>query len=684
MIFKADETEALDIEALERKAKIEKQFKDELAEARNYWDPIYEKCKKHRRFTLLGKQFDDGQAKRFGFDNPSEPNLLLTYLNHEANSTLQTDYSPTVIPNGNGMNEIQARAREEVLRGLQRKHDLSQVLNQARRNQCAGGIYYAWVNTPYSGKSGFDKTIVVEGIEHTFNVYPDPYVKTATFCDARRWFYKQDIPRMEWEAETGLSPDSGWMGKKTKEVWHMFVREDESEEQYLTEDSQTVFESELPEDEETGEPDKSNVATEENEPISRKTSNTKWCWYKFAEDKLIDKEDLLGKESPFVACTGRKVIDGDKVEYQPLTQFAETPQMTYTIITNIIKLRLARSPYSKWKYAFESIVSANDLQAIRDSAVMGDTDIPFKAFDAKGNSIPAPEEIQPYILDPVLIQLKQDAELQIQKIFGIWEANLGQRSNESSAIAIEARAKGGETSNYDLNFNFMEFIEQIGRAELDYIPKVLTADQQLKFVDQTDQQVVAWIRQFGDTVEDEEFGLAIEALPTEKTARQEEAERLAQLASKVPLVAQNPQAMAIVIAAQPGRHSQELADIVKGVDPKLQQAQGMIQELQGKLQQVTQQAQVKAQSDMLKQQGLQATAQSLRAQMQIIQKSKAGEGQTDSGMTALEARFQELEIQLKQFHEESIRMDSETKRLQALGSLIPQPQPTPQLGEALA
>jgi hypothetical protein len=116
-------------------------------------------------------------------------------------------------------------------------------------------------------------------------------------------------------------------------------------------DDSTKLESGLPK---TGkkkeEPDLAGVKRDESgEPLGRPISDFLWCWYKIADGEIVDEDKWLGSYSPLVACTGRRVDSREKTQYQPLTQFAEEPQRIYTIIENIIQLRLSKSPFSKWK-----------------------------------------------------------------------------------------------------------------------------------------------------------------------------------------------------------------------------------------------------------------------------------------------------------------------------------------------
>lgn len=676
--------------------KIIEDFKDKKSRYMEYWTPIYEECQKHLSFTMEGNQLTDEQWSRMGVTNPMKPNLLITYANHEANKTLQTDYRAKITPNGSGASMVAARARQEVLRGLWRKMNFTQIANKVRRQQVAGGIAYSINKMDYAAKRGFGKSLDLEYLEDWKNVLPDMNVKTPTFSDCKDFIYRKLVPKSEWENETGEDPDD-WGTKKEKELWYYWVREDIRDIEYLLEDGITTsLGSKLPEVD--GKPDMSGVRKgKKDDYLSRPTEDYTWCWYKITEDDLIvDEEEWKGACCPLAAATGRKVVDAQgKVHYQPLTQFAEEPQTIYTILENIICLRLSRSPFSKYLVAMES-VDVKDMEKLRQAALLGLNDILYKAFDDQGNAIPPPEEIEPHILDPILVTLQQEQDRKIQKIFGIFDANLGNRSNEQSGVAIRERAQGGELSNFDLQFTYMEWVEQVGRILLDLIPKVMTAPQQIAFMDEDDQVVLNWINTTGGMSfsPDEEYAMAVEAMPISQTAREDEAQALMDMAKVLPSLAQNPQAAALIVKSMPGRYTQQIAELIQNGDPKMQEAQQMIQKLQGELQK----AQAKQLQDGIAISGLKQGMAGIKQQMGLMKQltdikdatveAKTQHAETQTMLTDLigqaEAMDKALDRQVDQYDAESKRIAAEAQMLKVVGELAKPPEPkTPALGKGL-
>lgn len=678
----------------ERELEIIQGFKEKKKEYFDHWDPIYKRARARKRFSLLGKQLTSDEKKRYGWKNPKEPNLLLTYVNHEANKTLQTDYLGKVSPNGGGSSIKMARVRQSVLRGVQRKASTTSVLNYARRDQVASGIGYAIVQMGYAGKRGFGKTLKDEYLEDTFNVFPDKNVKDPTFADAMDFLIKKKVPKNKWKEETGEEPE-GWGTTKEKDLWYYWIREDIQDTEFVMEDGKTSMGSDLKGEDDEDETYLEKVKKgEDGNPLSRPTTDYKWIWYKIPDDeeRILDEEEWIGSYCPLVACTGRRVVDGDNVYYQPITQFAEEAQIMYTILENIIALRLSKSPFSKWKVAFESIDIAA-FKALQQASMVGDMDVLYKAFTEDGTPIPAPEEMEPHVLDSILITLQQEQERKMQRIFGIFEANLGDKSNEQSGIAIEARKQGGEVSNYDSQYNFLLFVEQLTRIKLDMIPKVLTPEQQMAFIDKDDQEAIQWLQKTGGKMvdPDEEYDLAIEATPISNTDRGEEAQMLIQLLKIAPVAAQNPKVVAIVAKAMPGRYANEVAQIMTGTDPQSEQDKQTIQKLQGQLQQTTMQAQTKQAQDAQAIAGMKQAMAGMKMQMGIMKQMHDLDGQTEAAKKQLtdmqegaQASLDALELQVKQYTAESGRIMAEAGMLKVVGELAQPPEPaTPQPGQGL-
>lgn len=569
------------------------------------WKQIYKECQEHERFTLMGKQMDANLQKTYGFKNPKMPNLLKTYINNQANQTLQNNYSPNVLPNGGGADVSKAREREYVIRG-QFKNGGPQALNLARRGQLAAGIHYTRIIIDFASSKGPEKCFKYQDEPNTYSVFPSYNVVSggsSTFADMTDYLCREDIPKDEWMQRTGEEWNYGT--EKQRSVWYYWRKHSEqSDIEYLMQDGTSDYASNLKGQQD--EMDMSRVSMDEmGMPYSRDIQTSTWEWYVIQEDssRVMKNGKWLGEYPPLVACTGERVIEttGEmdeeaKVHFFPLTRDAEEPQLVYTLIENIMLLRAAKSPYSKWKIAFESVI-AKQSKEYRDSAVTGEFDILFRAFTADGKAVPPPEEIPANLVDQALISWQQVQVQKIERILGIFDSSLGKTiGTDQSGKAIQELKAGADLSQYHFTFNFLEYIKQIGLVTLDAMPHYLAAPQQVAFVDKDDKAVMQLINVPGGVSFDpnEQYSLVIEVMPNSETNREAEAKALMDMAENPilgPIIQQVPGAAAIIIKAQSGRYAQQLGQMVENAanDPQKAQMAQQIQQLNGQLQQLSSQ-----------------------------------------------------------------------------------------------
>lgn len=100
--------------------------------------------------------------------------------------------------------------------------------------------------------------------------------------------------------------------------------------------------------------------------------------------------------------------------------------------------------------------------------------LPFKALDAKGQVLPAPQRMMPPPMPGAYAQMAQFATEEMQASVGMYKANLGQQGNETSGRAIRARQMEGDVATLQFPGNHGLSQAQLGRCIVDMIPKVYT------------------------------------------------------------------------------------------------------------------------------------------------------------------------------------------------------------------
>lgn len=94
----------------------------------------------------------------------------------------------------------------------------------------------------------------------------------------------------------------------------------------------------------------------------------------------------------------------------------------------------------------------------------------------------------PPILPAALVEQSQQAGDEIKAVTGVFDASMGNRSNETSGRAIIARANQGNNGSYHFIDNFNASLTHCGRAIIDLIPKIYDSERTVKLMSEEHEE----------------------------------------------------------------------------------------------------------------------------------------------------------------------------------------------------
>lgn len=156
---------------------------------------------------------------------------------------------------------------------------------------------------------------------------------------------------------------------------------------------------------------------------------------------------------------------------------------------------IGRSSNGGWKYAEGSLTPEQEQNLKRNGGKPGFA-LKYKAFDAKGQPLPHPDQIQPAQAPVSIEQLEKEAEGDIKEIAGINDAALGlMDAGTASGRAIRARQQGAVIGLELSMLNWHRTMELAGKKQLEIIQGHYTEERVLAVMGKDNNPVKMAINQ---------------------------------------------------------------------------------------------------------------------------------------------------------------------------------------------
>ena len=303
------------------------------------------------------------------------------------------------------------------------------------------------------------------------------------------------------------------------------------------------------------------------------------------------------------------------------------------------------APQAKWWATPEQMKghSAKWEQAVSEN-------IPFLGYNADPKAPGPPIRMGGAEVPVALIQESQIASEDIKAVTGIFDASLGQGSQEKSGRAIIARQQQGEIATFNYQDNMAKGIRRTWEILVDLIPRVYDTERELRILGsdgtekykKVNQVVVDPATMQAIKVNDlaqGRYDVTITVGPSFSTKRQEASETYLQLAQA------SPEVMAVagdlIFKAMDLPYSEDISDRLKAMlPPQIQQMLSEGKQIPPEAQAVMAQAAQAMQVVQQQSQLVQQAAQELQQEQQGVEKGKSEVQAAVAGLQAQESEFQ--------------------------------------------
>ena len=398
-------------------------------------------------------------------------NRLPQFVHQVSNEVRQNKPAAKVSPVDDYGDVKTAETIQGIIRHIERQSKADTVRSYAAFYQIVCGRGYYRIIAKYADPMTFDQELYLERVKNPLTVYMDPTCHEPDYSDANWGFIIEDLTRDAFKA---LYPDAerssaeefrstgdgepDWASHDKIRVAEYFTRDLESQQIALLADGSVVPLEQLP----PGVPAPV-VAT-------RTTEVPRVRWSKITCYEVLEQREWPGQWIPIIPVLGEEYDLDGKTQLTGMVRNAKDPQrmLNYWESAKTETIALApRVPFIAAEGQLENHEKEWAQANVRNFAVLQ-----YKVKEAGGNLVPAPQR---QIYEPPIqaISMAQAGAVEnLKAATGIYDASLGNRSNETSGIAIRQRQSQGDTANYHYVDNLATSITHETRQLIDLIPKI--------------------------------------------------------------------------------------------------------------------------------------------------------------------------------------------------------------------
>jgi len=454
---------------------------DILAEARRRFETACDADSENREEALDDLKFANGEQWpdyiRQARSEAQRPcltiNRLPAFIDQIVGDQRQNKPSIKVKPHDSFSDPEIADLLEGLIRNIEANSDANIVYMTAFESSVTCGRGFFRIVTEYVDDNSFDQEIRLERISNPFCVYWDPAAKDVNLKDAEWMFvtdlmsreqFRREFPEADmsdFESHTGDYGD--WITDDTIRVAEYWRRRKVGKRTiYLLENGEV-----------TDDP-------REGERVVREREVDDYAveWMIMTGTEILEgPHPWPGRYIPIVPVWGKELnIEGKRI-LRGIIRYAKDPQRMYnywrTAATEMVALA-PRAPY------IVTPAQIKGFELLWNN--IGRSPRPYLLYNPDERAPHPPKRETPAAIPTGLANEAEFAAKEMMDTTGIYEAMLGEKSNERSGEAIKQRRLGGDRANYAYSDNLARALVHAGRIMLDLIPHIYDGERVIRIL----------------------------------------------------------------------------------------------------------------------------------------------------------------------------------------------------------
>ena len=537
--------------------------RDLLAQAREDWDAGWEREQDNIRLAYDDLEFLAGDnysqwptEQRQNRERDSRPVLQLNELPqfvHQITGDIrQMRPAIKVVPVDSGADEKIADLRGGLIRYIENRSDASAVYFRAADSQVGCGIAHWKVITEYADGSTFNQEIRIAPIEDGVSVLWDPDAVLPTKEDARFCFEPVDMSRGAFENRwpdivpsdfdnTDWSPNREWCTDDYVRVAAYWVKEPAKKLLALGVDGSIA---------DITDADDSVVAfhLSRGARVEERDSYEVKRYLITASNVLEWPDKYPGRFIPIIPVVGEEIRIGRKIIRNGIVRHAKDPQRMLNYFHSAHTEVVALQPKAPFIGTELNFAKYQDMWSSANTQ-----NLPYLVYEPdQKNGGKEPGRVQPPVSSQGVLDGLTISKDSLRSVIGIYDAGLGNKSNETSGRAILARQREGDVGSFLYIDNFTRAVRHTGTVINDLIPHIYDTERTIRIMGEDGKVDVLEINkangldQSGQTVFDHDITQGsydvVATVGPSYTTRREEARE-----SMIEFVRAAPEAGALII-----------------------------------------------------------------------------------------------------------------------------------------
>jgi hypothetical protein len=436
-----------------------------------------------------------------------------------------------------------ATVREGLCRNIANVSDLDTICDYAGVYQVEGGMGAWRVTTEYAKNSRKKQRIRAERIPNPFCLYWDPSSTDPLKRDAADWCLIDTLSKAEYKAkypkaakvsftEGECAEDAQWDDKENVRVCEYWYKETYKKEIWLLTDGKEI--------------DSTSRAAQSIDPSLVQSRETIDCdrimmCIASGEALLEEPKKQAGTQHRFIVVHGAwKIVDG-KPMWWGLVRKAKDAQRRYNVTQTAVTEAIANAPNSQF---WATTAQAAGMTDMWDRAQT--ENLPYMLYANDPQAPGPPQRMAPPPVPAALITEAQIADQELKDVTGVYDAALGERSNEKSGIAIRNREQQTQLVNFNFPDNMAKGVQRTWEIFNDLIGEIIDTEQMIRVLGQDGAEEYIRVNTAGTDAQGMpvivndlttgEFDITVTVGPSFATQRQEASETYVAMAQADPML----------------------------------------------------------------------------------------------------------------------------------------------------